>query len=147
MADRGGFEVSYVRDLHPPKTNDPTWLSAFASEGGHTMISGDPRILQHWPNIVAYIESGLVCFFPPPTFANLDGFTKAALVIRWWPFIIEKAKASNPGDCWRFPFLWTPDAAKFEKLEDPRFETEKQREEHGITKATRQSFRPGGGTD
>jgi hypothetical protein len=58
LAERTGLEVSWVRDFHPPGTDDPTWLKAFADEGGYAILSGDARILQHWPNLIAYIESG-----------------------------------------------------------------------------------------
>jgi hypothetical protein len=65
VAARKGFEVGHVRDYHPASTDDPVWIKAFADSGGYAIVSGDPNILQHWPNLVAYIESGLISFFPP----------------------------------------------------------------------------------
>jgi len=53
-------------------------------------LSGDPNILQHWPNLIAYIESGCIGFFPPSSFGELKGFGQASLLIRWWPAIIDK---------------------------------------------------------
>jgi hypothetical protein len=143
MAGRSGLQVSWVRDSNPPGTNDPTWLRAFASEGGHTVISGDGNILQHWPNIIAYVESGLISFFPPSGFQHqLTGFAQAALLIRWWPAIIEKAKISKPGNCWRFPMSWTPDVTKFEAISDPRIATPAQRQARQIVAATVHQLRP-----
>jgi PIN like domain len=142
LADRSGLAVSWVRDFHPPKTDDPTWLRAFSEDGGNAILSGDPNILQHWPNLIAYIESGCIGFFPPSSFGELKGFGQASLLIRWWPAIIEKTKLSQRGDCWRLPRSWTPDVTKFQKLKDPRIETNEQRQGHGIATAKIHQFRP-----
>ena len=62
-ANREGYEVSFVR--HGSGATDPDWIRAFAAEGGTAIVSGDHDILQHWPNLIAYTESGLISFFPP----------------------------------------------------------------------------------
>ncbi|HLG81446.1 MAG TPA: hypothetical protein VKY22_10545 [Bradyrhizobium sp.] len=142
LADRSGLEITWVRDFHPPGTEDPIWLKAFASEGGNAILSGDGRILQHWPNLIAYMESGLISFFPPANFDDLKGFGQASLLLRWWPVIVEKTKLSQAGDCWRIPMTWTPDITKFDRLRDPRFETKELKESHGIATATVHTFRP-----
>lgn len=121
-ANREGYEVSWVRQVHGPKTKDPNWIRAFANEDGTAIVSGDPNILQNWPDLVAYTESGLISFFPPPAFAKLKGFGRASLIIRWWPAIVEKIKLSQRGDRWRIPMTWTPDVTKFEALKDPRID-------------------------
>lgn len=142
LANRTGLKVSWVGDLHPPKTQDPIWLKTFADDGGHSILSGDANIKQHWPNLIAYMESGLICFFPPSSFSELKGFGQDSLLIRWWPAVIEKAKMSQRGDCWRIPLTWTPDITKFQRLSDPRVETQEQREERGISTATVHQLRP-----
>jgi PIN like domain len=142
LADRSGLEITWVGDFNPPGASDPTWLKGFSEEGGIAMVSGDCHILQHWPNIVAYIESGLICFFPPPRFNQFNAYGKASLLIRWWPAIIEKIKISQRGDCWRIPFDWTPDVTKFQALRDPRLTTADQMAGRGITKGTVHQFRP-----
>ena len=144
LAARSGLEVTWVRDFHPPSTDDPTWITAFADEDGYAILSGDARILQHWPNLIAYIESGLISFFPPSSFDEIKGFGQASLLLRWWPVMIEKAKISQKGNCWRIPMSWTPDITKFERLKDPRIQTHEQKENAGIIPtATVHSFRPG----
>ena len=142
-AARSGFEVGHVRDHHGPGTDDTVWIRAFAEADGNVIISGDPNILQHWPNLVAYIESGLISFFPPKAFDRFQGYAKAAFLLRWWPCIIEKAKISERGDCWRMPLTWSPDVQKFEELRDPRIETREGQEKLGIQpKATIHQFKP-----
>jgi PIN like domain len=61
VGNRAGYEVSFVRHGGP----DPIWLETFAKDGGTAIVSGDYDILQHWPNLIAYTESGLISFFPP----------------------------------------------------------------------------------
>jgi hypothetical protein len=60
LANRKGVEVSYVREFNQKRTPDPEWIARFAAEGGTAIISGDHGILQHWPNLIAYTESGLI---------------------------------------------------------------------------------------
>ncbi len=120
LPDRDGYEVSYVGDVHPPKTSDPDWLRQFASEGGTAIISGDFNIITHWPDLVAYTETGLIAFFPPPSFEDLKRFGKVAFIVRWWPAIIEKIKISAPGDRWRIPMKWNPNHMDMQLLVDPR---------------------------
>ena len=119
--NREGFEVSHVRQMHGPGTDDPDWMSAFVREGGTAIIWGDYNILRNWPNLIAYKESGLIGLFPPPAFNGLVGYAKAALLIRWWPAILERVQLSSPGDTWRIPLHWTPNVKAFKLLEDPRF--------------------------
>ena len=52
--NRAGYEVSYVR--HGDGSIDPDWIKKFAAEGGTAIVSGDDKILQHWPNLIAYTE-------------------------------------------------------------------------------------------
>jgi hypothetical protein len=104
----------------------------FASEDGTIIVSGDYNILQNWPDLVAYTESGLISFFPPPAFGKMYGPGRAAFIIRWWPAIIEKAKISARGDRWRLPMLWTPDITKIEPISDPRLKTDDQKRKAGI---------------
>jgi hypothetical protein len=132
--NRAGYEVSYVR--HGDGSVDPDWIKRFAAEGGTAILSGDPKILQHWPNLIAYTESGLISFFPPREFRALKGYAKAAFYIRWWPAIIEKIKLSKSGDRWRLPMIWTAtDHNKMEPLKDPRVDDKAEAESADTTQA------------
>lgn len=131
QANRPGFEVSH-NTFAAPGVKDPSWIRKFADEGGDVIISGDANILQHWPDLVAYTESGLISFFPPSGFGKMFGCGRASFIIRWWPAMVEKAKMSKRGDRWRLPYLWTPDPTKFTPIEDPRLKTDEQKRAHGI---------------
>lgn len=118
-ANRPGYEVSFVR--HGDGSSDPNWMQKFAAEDGTAIVSGDYNILQHWPNLIAYTESGLISFFPPKAYQHLGGYGRAAFIIRWWPAIVEKIKISNRGDRWRLPINWRQiDHNSMEPLRDPR---------------------------
>jgi hypothetical protein len=117
---------------------DPDWIKKFASEGGTAIVSGDHNILQHWPNLIAYTESGLISFFPPKSYQALKGFGRAAFFIRWWPAIVERIKVSNPGDRWRLPMIWqSTDHLKMEAIKDPRIDDE-HKESEDTTSATQE---------
>lgn len=64
LPNRDGYEVTHYSKEHAPATSDPDWLKAFAADDGVAIVSGDARILQNWPDLVAYTESGLISFFP-----------------------------------------------------------------------------------
>jgi PIN like domain len=120
-ANRAGFEVSYVPHGHGGF--DPDWIRKFAAEDGTAIVSGDHDILQHWPNLIAYTESGLISFFPPKAYVHFNAFSRAAFFLRWWPAIIEKIKVSNKGDRWCLPLQWSEvDHTKMKALKDPRTE-------------------------
>jgi hypothetical protein len=121
VGNRPGYEVGYVRQDHGRGTDDPSWLAAFAAQDGTAIVSGDHKILLHWPNLVAYKATDLISFFPPSEFDRINGFGKAAFLIRWWPVIVEKIKLSQQGDRWRLKYKWTNmHNGDMELLKDPR---------------------------
>lgn len=125
VANREGFEVSHNRNSGDGGKPDPDWMKGFAAQSGTAIISGDYRILQNPVDLIAYVDSGLTSVFPPTAFKHLNGYGRAALIIRWWPTIVEKLKDLPPATAWRFPMAWTPDPTKFEALRDPRIERAK----------------------
>lgn len=95
--------------------------NSFADEGGTAIVSGDFSILRNFPDLVAYTETGLISFFPPPSFERLNRFGKVAFIVRWWPAIIEQIRLSKPGDRWRLPMKWeNPVHTELQLLQDPR---------------------------
>jgi hypothetical protein len=139
--NRPGYEISYVK--HGEGGADQDWLRRFAAEGGDAIVSGDHDILQHWPNLIAYTESGLISFFPPPGFARLTAFPRAAFILRWWPAIIEKIKISNKGDRWRLPMQWSEiDHTRMLPIKDPRIDRmEGETDGASTEEAKQESFR------
>jgi hypothetical protein len=130
--------VSFVRHGHGGP--DPDWIRSFAAEDGTAILSGDHEILQHWPNLIAYTESGLISFFPPKAYQHFGAYSRAAFILRWWPAIIEKIKVSQRGDRWRLPLQWgSIDHLQMQALKDPRIDTPKN-EEGETTNAKQQNL-------
>jgi hypothetical protein len=138
--NRPGYEVSFVR--HGDGSTDPDWLQKFAAEDGTAIVSGDYNIIQHWPNLIAYTETGLISFFPPPSFQQLGAYSRAAFILRWWPTIIETIKASERGDRWRIPMQWNEvNPTKLEPIKDPRFDAKRGGDdERPTTEAIQEDF-------
>jgi hypothetical protein len=80
-ANRPGYEVSYIQ--HGDDSVDPDWITKFFDEDGTAIVSGDHDILQHWPNLIAYTESGLISFFPPKCYVQQKAYGRAAFFTRW----------------------------------------------------------------
>jgi hypothetical protein len=140
---KNDVNLTWVRDFAPPGTKDPSWIKAFADEGGHAVVSGDANILQHWPDLVAYTESGLISYFPPTAWNRMKGYSKAAHLINWWPVLHEHMKVAERGSRWRFPFLWTPCPTRLEPLKDPRIDNAGKQKARGIVPvATLHQIRP-----
>ncbi|WP_146619881.1 hypothetical protein [Acuticoccus sediminis] len=133
LSSRGGFELSHVREFSPPATGDPTWLKQFSDDDGHAIISGDSRILQNWPDLIAYAESGLVSYWPPKKSGGWNGYSKAALWIQWWPVIYEHMKDAPRGSMWRLPNSFVPNRDALTPLKDPRLDTDQKKDGLGIT--------------
>jgi hypothetical protein len=38
--------------------------------------------MEYWPNLIAYTETGLISFFPPPSFQQLGAYSRAAFMLR-----------------------------------------------------------------
>ena len=122
--------MSDTATAHPIQIGSENLLN----EDGTAIVSGDHNILQHWPNLIAYIESGLVSFFPPSEYEHLKGYGRAALIIRWWPAIVEKIKLSKPGDRWRLPMIWqATDHSKMKSIRDPRVDIDSEIGENNNT--------------
>lgn len=136
-SNRPGYEVSFVR--HGQGGPDPDWIRSFAAEDGTAIVSGDHDILQHWPNLIAYTESGLISFFPPKPFEHLGAYSRAAFILRWWPAIFEKIKISQKGDRWRLPMQWGMiDHLQMQALKDPRIDGSKNESDERLTAAPQQ---------
>jgi hypothetical protein len=116
----GGLIVDWVGDDNPPGTADPTWIKKYAEDGGIAFISGDANIRKNPVDLIAYIESGLIGFWVPPGYDDLRGYGQAALLLRWFPTIVEKIKSCSRGECWQIPLNWGSDINGLKLLRDPR---------------------------
>jgi hypothetical protein len=69
----------------------------------------------------------------------MSPYGQAALILRWWPAIIEKIKICQRGERWRLPIQWTDISHdKLEPLKDPRDIGQAQDDAKPTTEATRE---------
>lgn len=97
-------EFVSARDYGVPKAkSDVPWLVRFAKEGGRVVISGDKKMRGNLHEQAAIVGSGLVVFFFHPKWNNLDPWTRAASLIKWWPKVQEAINSARPGDMFEIP--------------------------------------------
>lgn len=98
-----GWELSHVREVHPPRTADETWVGRFASEGGQAIVSGDANMLKR-PHLIAAIQqSRVVGLILPYTWCHAKRHAQAAALLYFWPEIEAAFAGAQPGDFWRLP--------------------------------------------
>lgn len=110
------LELSHVRDDHPARTTDETWLPAFAQDGGKAILSGDAAMLKRPHQIMAIEATGLVCFILSKQWCQARLHEKVANILWQWPKIEVALLNARPGDCFPVPFAFNDDALEQKKI-------------------------------
>jgi hypothetical protein len=85
---------------------DQNWIRRFAKSGGQVIISGDGRMRAHLHEQAALSQARLITFFFEGRWSQDTFFVKTAMLLKWWPKIMEVAANSKPGDFWEIPYSW-----------------------------------------
>jgi hypothetical protein len=85
---------------------DEGWIPRFAADGGNIVISGDGRMRARRHEAIALSSAKLIVFFFEGSWGKKNIFVKTAMLLNWWPKIIETIGKSEPGQCWEIPFQW-----------------------------------------
>jgi hypothetical protein len=93
--------------------NDENWVRRFARAHGNVVITGDARIRGNLHEQAAFFQADMITFFFDAAWNGYNLHNKAAMLMTWWPAIIEKAKTSRPGDSWEMPSHWTIKEMRF----------------------------------
>jgi hypothetical protein len=102
-----GVTVVSASDFKPPgEAGDEHWVRRFAADGGRMLISGDERMRTVPQERAALSTHRIITFFFDSRWNKSNGFVKCAMLLNWWPRIIEIAASSRPGQCWQIPFQW-----------------------------------------
>lgn len=100
-------EIVSAREFAVPKAeSDVPWLQEFAASGGRVVISGDAKMRGKLHEQKALLEAGFVVFFWDRRWNAENGYVKAAMLMRWWPYILEVAENANRGQFFEIPFSW-----------------------------------------
>lgn len=110
----GGVSIEKARDYAPQhddddfvKGSDVPWIRRFAKSGGRFIISGDINMMREPHERLALIEEGMVVFFFGNQWSQWNFFRKCALLLIWFPIIVEKMKRGRgKGKFWRIPTSW-----------------------------------------
>lgn len=98
-----GWELTGVREAHPPRTADQTWVPRFAAEGGQAIITADVNMLKR-PHLMAAVQqSGVFGLLLPSAWAQSKRHIQAASMIHFWPEIEATFTDAQPGEFWRLP--------------------------------------------
>lgn len=98
-----GWELSHVRDAHPARTADETWVPRFAAEGGKAIITADYNMLKRPHQLLAVRASNVVGLILPHSWAGAKRHIQASALIFHWPEIEASFLSGQPGEFWRLP--------------------------------------------
>ena len=103
---RSDWELSHVRDFHPARTADETWIPRFAAEGGNAFLTADANILKRPHQLVAVRDAGLISIILSSSWAREKKHIQAANLLFWWPKIEAALIEAAPRDCLRVPYAF-----------------------------------------
>lgn len=86
--------------------SDVPWVEKFATSGGKVIVSGDFRMRSKLHEQKALTDAKMIVFFPARRWNNLRVHAKTAMLIRWWPILLEKAHNSQAGKFYEIPISW-----------------------------------------
>jgi hypothetical protein len=113
---------------------DIPWVEKFKADGGKIIISGDMRMRGKLHEQKALRDAGFTVFFPARPWNNLKVYAKTAMLIRWWPIILEKARSGQHDRFYEIPMSWN--GTEFKEVTPPA------RKKPGRKKASHEESEP-----
>jgi hypothetical protein len=99
-----GYQFLHMQTLVEASTKDEIWADVFTKFGGRVVVSGNCKIAYQPHQAVAFIDNGLISFFPEGQWSRLSGHMRDAVIVHAWPRMEEKIATGRYGTCWRIPF-------------------------------------------
>jgi hypothetical protein len=101
-------EIVSARDFAIPKAkSDVPWLESFALSGGNAVISGDAKMRGKLHEQQALKKAGFIVFFWSRKWNHENAYIKSAMMMRWWPYILDKLQTARKGQFFEIPHSWT----------------------------------------
>lgn len=91
------------------RRSDAPWVKRFAAAGGTVIISGDKKMRSNTAEREALVEAGMIVFFFDPAWNNMPFCDKCAMLLRWWPTLLQTAATAASPSFWRVPATWKSD--------------------------------------
>jgi hypothetical protein len=102
------LSICSARDYSVPNSDsDVPWLQRFAEDGGTVVVSGDAKMRGKLHEQRALSDAGFVVFFMSAAWNRMPLHEKAAMLVRWWPIILEKISTASSGQFFQLPHNWT----------------------------------------
>lgn len=100
-------EIVSAREYAVPRAkSDVPWLEQFARDGGKVVVSGDARMRGKLHEQAALVAAGFIVIFFHRRWNQANTYTKTAMLIRWWPYVLAVLESAAPGQCYEIPFSW-----------------------------------------
>ena len=103
------FELTSVLKVGFKGASDVHWMTAFAEEGGHAILSADTDFLKEPPQVVAIDRTGLKVIHLPSGWANATLAMQAGHLLSWWRRIENQLQAMKPRECFSPPYNLSED--------------------------------------
>ena len=104
LAQGEPYCIVHLRDRFPAGTKDVEWIETLSREGEWRFISEDRRIRQRPHELEALKNSSLIGFFLAKGWNQAGLWERAALLIGWWPRIVDAASIATPGQVFDIPY-------------------------------------------
>jgi PIN like domain len=144
----GNFTIHSARDYAPKPTDldyvkgsDVPWVTRFARDGVKVIISGDVNMRRLPHEKLALYQNNFIVFFFETQWNEWLFFRKSALLLFWWPKIVDKIRTGKPRTFWIIPCDWKIDG----ELKDAslgQIEMFKQKPEHNPIPQRKRMSRP-----
>ncbi len=93
-----GLVIEQAKDYAPDtvdhdyiRRSDAPWIDRFSTAGGVGIISGDSKMRSTSLEREALVQAKLIVFFFEPAWNKLPFCAKCAVILHWWPKILEIA--------------------------------------------------------
>lgn len=126
-----GVEIESAKDYTPHPTdadferkNDVPWIKRYAAAGGKVIVSGDVKMTTVPHERLALVQEGMIVVFFAPKWDNWQFCRKAALLLHWWPAILEHVKKAKPG-FFVVPSSWPEEGGELREIPSGDLKLEK----------------------
>ena len=118
----GGLTVQKAKDYAPNpgdddylKGNDVPWIRRFSRTGGKVIISGDTDMMAEPHERLALLEEKMIVIFFQAKWSSWKFNKKCALIMYWWPKIVDTIRNADQGTFWRVPSSFS-DSVEIEQV-------------------------------
>ena len=101
-----GHVVVHLRDKFPADSSDAFWIAELSKEAGWAVVSQD-RFAKGDIEKRAFRESGLPIFCLAKQWSQMDYWSKAQNLVRYWPAIIRQAEMVTGGAAFKVSWAFS----------------------------------------